>query len=121
MSRSNCSALSTIFSFSSEMVSPYTKREERQAKDCLFQVGNPKSLESMRISSLFNSLALNGLFIPNSFKKFSKRSFFLFYFIDAIIKSSKCHIGCIVQLYTYFVNRFICFCEFSLTKSKIVL
>ena len=47
-------------------------------------------------------------------------SFFV-YSIDAILKSSKYHIGCIVQLYAYFINRFICCYKFSSTKSKIVL
>ena len=64
--RSNSSARSTIRSFSRVMVSPYTKRDARQANDGLSKTGRPDSSDSFRISALVSCASLSGLRIFSS-------------------------------------------------------
>ena len=64
--RKNSSPFSTMRSFCSVMVSPYTKRLERQANEGFSAVGKFNCLESSRMSAFENPQSRRGLLIPSS-------------------------------------------------------
>ena len=62
--RTKASASSTWRSFSAVIGSPYWKREDRQAKAGLSQVGRPSARERSRISAFHSSASISGARTP---------------------------------------------------------
>ena len=65
-SRRSSSAFSTLRSFSSLTISPYTNLVARQAKEGLFQVGSPSPCEISLICAFVSPASRRGLMTPSS-------------------------------------------------------